>query len=72
MRDSAWTSKLDPLYESPLYKHEARVKEKRLTFVNPCQQSYAQPRTPPVCFAYSLWKDLLTLPPVTNTETMTE
>ena len=56
----------------PLYKHEARVKEKRLTFVNPCQQSYAQPRTPPVCFAYSPWKDLLILLPVTNTETMTE
>ena len=26
----------------PWYKHEARVKEKRLTFANPCQQSYAQ------------------------------
>ena len=54
----------------PLYK--ARVKEKRLTFVNPCQQSYAQLKTPPVCFAYLPWKDLLILLPVTNTDTMTE
>ena len=38
--------------ESPLlYKHEARVNEKRLTFVNPRQQSYALSKTPPVCFA---------------------
>ena len=38
--------------ESPLlYNHEARVNEKRLTFVNPRQQSYALSRTPSVCIA---------------------
>ena len=36
--------------ESPLlYKHEARLNEKRLTFVNLRQQSYALSKTPPVC-----------------------
>ena len=40
--------------ESPqLYNHEveARVNEKRLTFVDPHQQSYALSKTPSVCIA---------------------
>ena len=49
--DSAQDFKPWPTVNPHLYKHEARVNEKRLTFVNPRQQSYALSKTPPVCFA---------------------